>query len=524
VLDGAGRPLDSLGEIKCEERVPLMGKLLNPLQRRAIREPLDVGVRSINALLCVGRGQRVGLFAGSGVGKSVLLGMMARYTEADVIVVGLIGERGREVKEFIEKILGEQGRARSVVVAAPASAMDRATAGLPEAVTFALPETAEGTIVEAALGDALARAADGVDAVAIGPGLSTHPATQAFVRAFVQRSSVPMVLDADGLTAFADAPGALTQREREVVLTPHRGEAARLGVGEGDALWAARELVATSDAVALIKGTRSVIAEPGGHARINPTGTPVLATAGTGDVLTGTIAGLLARGLVPFDAAWAGAYVHGLAGVLAGRDLGEGAGASDVADRLPEALATTSLGLANALGRADGTGAVSRAEVLANCRAIADATDLPVNADLENCYAHEPEAAAGMIRLAAESGVVGGSIEDATGDPQQPIYEFDLAVERVRAAARVAHSLPTPFMLTARAENFLHGRRDMDDTVRRLRAFEAAGADVLYAPGLRDLASIRIVAAAVGRPIIACAFPRANSAMSRKRSSVTAAT
>jgi 2-methylisocitrate lyase-like PEP mutase family enzyme len=166
-----------------------------------------------------------------------------------------------------------------------------------------------------------------------------------------------------------------------------------------------------------------------------------------------------------------------------------------------EALATTSLGLANMLGRADGTGAVSRAEVLANCRAIADATDLPVNADLENGYAHEPEAAAEMIRLAAEAGVVGGSIEDATGDPQQPIYEFDLAVERVRAAARVAHSLPTPFMLTARAENFLHGRRDMDDTIRRLRAFEAAGADVLYAPGLRDLASIRTVAAAVGTPI-----------------------
>ena len=166
-----------------------------------------------------------------------------------------------------------------------------------------------------------------------------------------------------------------------------------------------------------------------------------------------------------------------------------------------EALATTSLGLANTLGRADGAGAVSRAEVLANCRAIADATDLPVNADLENGYAHEPEAAAEMIRLAAEAGVVGGSIEDATGDRQQPIYDFDLAVERVRAAARVAHSLPTPFMLTARAENFLHGRRDMDDTIRRLRAFEAAGADVLYAPGLRDLASIRTVAAAVGRPI-----------------------
>jgi len=166
-----------------------------------------------------------------------------------------------------------------------------------------------------------------------------------------------------------------------------------------------------------------------------------------------------------------------------------------------EALATTSLGLANTLGRADGTGAVSRDEVLANCRAIAGATDLPVNADLENCYADEPEAAAGMIQLAAEAGVVGGSIEDATGDPLHPIYDFELAVERVRAAAAVARSLPTPFMLTARAENFLHGRRDLDDTIRRLRAFEAAGAEVLYAPGLRDLASIRTVTAAVGRPV-----------------------
>jgi 2-methylisocitrate lyase-like PEP mutase family enzyme len=166
-----------------------------------------------------------------------------------------------------------------------------------------------------------------------------------------------------------------------------------------------------------------------------------------------------------------------------------------------EALATTSLGLANTLGRADGTGAVSRDEVLANCRAIAEATDLPVNADLENGYADEPTAAAEMIRLAAGAGVVGGSIEDATGDPSKPIYDFELAVERVRAAVEMARSLPTRFMLTARAENFLHGRRDLDDTIRRLRAFESAGADVLYAPGLRDLASIRTVAAAVGRPL-----------------------
>jgi 2-methylisocitrate lyase-like PEP mutase family enzyme len=166
-----------------------------------------------------------------------------------------------------------------------------------------------------------------------------------------------------------------------------------------------------------------------------------------------------------------------------------------------EALATTSLGLANTLGRADGTGAVSRQEVLDNCAQIAAATHLPVSADLENCYAHEPRAAADMIRLAAEAGVVGGSIEDATGDAQQPIYEFELAVERVQAAAEMARSLPFPFTLTARAENFLHGRRDLDDTIRRLQAFERAGADVLYAPGLRDLATISTVASSVTKPL-----------------------
>lgn len=120
VLDGAGRPLDENGPLACDERVPLTGKPINPLARDPIRKPLDVGVRSINALLTVGRGQRMGLFAGSGVGKSVLLGMMTRFTEADVIVVGLIGERGREVKEFIEDTLGPDGMRRAVVVATPA--------------------------------------------------------------------------------------------------------------------------------------------------------------------------------------------------------------------------------------------------------------------------------------------------------------------------------------------------------------------------------------------------------------------
>lgn len=120
VLDGAGRPLDQLGPLHADESAPLQSRPINPLDRAAIKDELDVGVRAINSLLTVGRGQRMGLFAGSGVGKSVLLGMMARYTSADVIVVGLIGERGREVKEFITDILGKEGLARSVVVAAPA--------------------------------------------------------------------------------------------------------------------------------------------------------------------------------------------------------------------------------------------------------------------------------------------------------------------------------------------------------------------------------------------------------------------
>jgi 2-methylisocitrate lyase-like PEP mutase family enzyme len=166
-----------------------------------------------------------------------------------------------------------------------------------------------------------------------------------------------------------------------------------------------------------------------------------------------------------------------------------------------EALATTSLGLSNSLGRPDGAGVVSREEVLDNCRLIAAATDLPVNADLENGYAHEPRAAAEMIRLASEVGIVGGSIEDATGDPQNPIYDFALAVERVQAAVETGRSLPVPFVLTARAENLLHGRPDLDDTIRRLQAFEKAGADVLYAPGLRDIPTIRTVVRAVGKPL-----------------------
>ncbi len=165
-----------------------------------------------------------------------------------------------------------------------------------------------------------------------------------------------------------------------------------------------------------------------------------------------------------------------------------------------EALTTTSAGLAFTLGRRDGQ--VSRDEALANARAIAGATDLPVAADLENGYGHSPEAAAETIRLAGESaGLVGGSIEDATGDPARPIYDFSQAVERVAAAAQAARALPFPFVLVGRAENFLHGRPDLDDTIRRLQAFEAAGADCLFAPGLSRPEDIRAVCASVRRPV-----------------------
>jgi 2-methylisocitrate lyase-like PEP mutase family enzyme len=165
-----------------------------------------------------------------------------------------------------------------------------------------------------------------------------------------------------------------------------------------------------------------------------------------------------------------------------------------------EAIATTSQGLASSLGIADGTGRLRREDAIANCRAIAGAIDLPVSADLENCYADDPAGAARTIRSAIEAGVVGVSIEDATGDAAKPIYDLNLAIERVEAAAAAASSAAFPVVFVARADGLLHGR-DIDDTVRRLQAFEKAGADVLYAPGLRDLASIRQVAKSVGKPI-----------------------
>lgn len=162
-----------------------------------------------------------------------------------------------------------------------------------------------------------------------------------------------------------------------------------------------------------------------------------------------------------------------------------------------EALATTSLGLANMLGR---TG-VTRDEVLENCRRICEATSLPVNADLEDCFSADPRKAADTIRLSCEAGCAGGSIEDWWRGGKEPIYPLGQAVERVQAAAEAARKLPVPFMLTARAENYLHGRRDLDDTIERLQAYEKAGADVLYAPGKFTLEEIRTICKSVSKPV-----------------------
>lgn len=164
-----------------------------------------------------------------------------------------------------------------------------------------------------------------------------------------------------------------------------------------------------------------------------------------------------------------------------------------------KALATTSAGHAFSLGRPEGS--LSRDEVLAHCGNLVAATDLPVSADLEKGFGDSPESAAETIRAAATTGLAGCSIEDHTGRRETPIFDFGLAVERIAAAAEAVRQLPQDFMLTARAENYLWGRRDLDDTLRRLQAFEAAGADVLYAPGLRSLDEIRALCGAIRRPV-----------------------
>jgi 2-methylisocitrate lyase-like PEP mutase family enzyme len=164
-----------------------------------------------------------------------------------------------------------------------------------------------------------------------------------------------------------------------------------------------------------------------------------------------------------------------------------------------EALATTSMGYAFSLGRRDNT--LDRRGTIAHASAIASATDLPISADLENGFGDAPEVVVETINLAAAAGVVGGSIEDATGRADHPIYEMEHAVDRVQAAVTAARALPFSFTLTARAENYLHGRKDLKDTIKRLQAYQEAGADVLYAPGLATRDDIAAVVSSVDRPL-----------------------
>jgi 2-methylisocitrate lyase-like PEP mutase family enzyme len=179
-----------------------------------------------------------------------------------------------------------------------------------------------------------------------------------------------------------------------------------------------------------------------------------------------------------------------------------------------EALATSSAGFAYSMGKRDY--GVTRDEMMAHVGAIAAAVDLPVSGDLENGFGDAPETAAETVRIAAAAGLVGGSIEDSTQNEDSPVYEIGFAAERVRAAAEAAHALPYPFTLTARAENYLYGRTDLDDTIRRLQAFQDAGADVLYAPGLSRLEDIATVIRSVDRPVNVLALAHLDCASLKK--------
>jgi hydroxyethylthiazole kinase-like uncharacterized protein yjeF len=228
-----------------------------------------------------------------------------------------------------------------VAAAVPDSILPVVQANVREAVFAPLRETADGTAENGS--ERLIEVLGQADAVAIGPGMTTNERTSAWIRDFVRSVEIPVVLDADGLNAFAGRAAELADRHAELVLTPHVGEFGRLaGVGAADVaadrIGHVRKLAAETQAVVLLKGTRTLVGSPDGTVRINPTGGPFLATGGTGDVLTGMIAGLLARGIAPADAASAAAYIHGMAGAVAGEALSVGATAGDVLDCVAHAF------------------------------------------------------------------------------------------------------------------------------------------------------------------------------------------
>jgi NAD(P)H-hydrate epimerase len=263
------------------------------------------------------------------------------HKRASGVVMVLGGSAGMTGAPALTAAAAYRAGAGLVTVATVASRLPVVQGGLVEAVFLPLPETGAGTVSGLAA-ERLLEGLDRHDALALGPGLTTEPETAGAVRDLVRSSPAPMVLDADGLNAFAGRAGELTDRRAELVLTPHAGELARLvGVSSREAardrIGLSRKLAAETGAAVVFKGDPTGVASPSGEARINPTGGPALATAGTGDVLTGTIVALLARGLGPLDAATAGVFVFGRAGDLAADALGEGLVAGDVVDRLPAA-------------------------------------------------------------------------------------------------------------------------------------------------------------------------------------------
>jgi hydroxyethylthiazole kinase-like uncharacterized protein yjeF len=264
------------------------------------------------------------------------------HKRATGVLVVIAGSREMTgAAHLVARAAGRMGTGL-VQVAVPEGILPIVQAGLEEATFLSLPETPAGTVAISALGALLDRL-EGADALAIGPGLSINEETAGLVRRLVRDCPVPFVLDADGLNAFTGRAAELADRKSDAILTPHVGEFVRLsGVSAHelakDRLTHARALAERTGAVTLLKGSRTLVTTPDGVVRINPTGGPVLATAGSGDVLTGIIGGMIARGVDPVHAASAGAYIHGLAGMLAGVSSGEGTLASDIARHVPEAV------------------------------------------------------------------------------------------------------------------------------------------------------------------------------------------
>jgi len=257
-------------------------------------------------------------------------------------VLVLAGSRAMTGAAILAASAAYRAGAGLVTLAVPQGILPVVESALTEATFLPLPETEQGTVAAEAWG-AVQEQLGSVGALAVGPGLTTDASTAGLVRRVVAESPVPLVVDADGLNAFAGQGPLLAERASDAVITPHPAEFGRLtGLSAGevmeDRVGHARKAASEFRCAVLLKGSRTVVAEAGGRARVNPTGGPYLATGGTGDVLTGAIAGLMAGGIPPADAAVLGAFVHGLAGRMAAEQLGTGTVASDVLERLPLAL------------------------------------------------------------------------------------------------------------------------------------------------------------------------------------------